>query len=334
MDLKYFVDNEQTIEELNLIWEISKKIEELNSAGKIGKNWLKKIGDGKNIAVVLDQPSTRTRLKFSLAGQIVGANVNVLPISSSSMVKGEQWYDTMLTLSAMEIDVVAIRHPSNHLPQQLVSICRGNSFPISIINGGDGNNLHPVQVLGDGFTLKEHFGKRFGKERLKIAVGADPKNSRVLHSLVRMLANFPIALTIVSWRPEFKMPRKYLREFIQRNGRPREVTRLPSGEKFDVIYWTRYQIEHGPKEPRELNERWQKEYNQKCRITPRSLNKFLMTDGIFLYPGPRTKEIDKAIDKDPRVKYKEQLRNGDITTAALYTLMLNPGFYIPRPSEF
>lgn len=336
MDLRHFIDSEQSRDEMELIWETTKKIKVLAGLGKTGKNWLKRAADGKNITAVFNQPSTRTRLKFTSAGKMLGAEVEIIDeISHTSVVKGESWYNTLRTFSEKGTNILAIRHPTNHVPRQLAAICKRNNFPLSIISGGDGNNLHPTQALGDGFTIREHFGERFGQEPLKIAIGADPKNARVLHSLVRMLANFPVELTIVSWRPgyQFKMPRKYLREFIKRNGKPKEVTGLPQGEKFHAIYWIRYQIEHGPKKPEGLKEEWQKDYNEKQRVTPRFLNKFLLPDGIFLHAGPRTEEIDIKIDKDDRVKDGEQMRNGDFATAALYILMLNPLFYFPKLSE-
>ena len=333
MDLKHFVDNEQTTEELNLIWETAKKIKELYYSDKAGRKLLKEIADERHITAVFNQPSTRTSFKFCLAGKMLGASVELInEISYTSMVKGESWYNTLRTFSEKGTDIMTIRHPVNHVPRQLASLCKRSNFPVSIISGGDGNNLHPTQGLGDVFTIKEHFGERFGKEALKIVIGADPKNSRVFHSLVRVLANYPINLTVVAWRtePSFRMPRKYLREFAKRNGMPREVNELSREERFDVIYWTRYQIEHGPKEPEGLKEKQQEEYNQKYRITPSFLKEHLKPDGIFLHPGPRTEEIDIKIDKDPRVKDGEQMRNGDFITAALYALLLSPEFHIPE----
>lgn len=333
MELKHIDDNNQSPEELNTIWETAKSIKELYYCGKAGKRRLKKIAEGKNIISLFNQPSTRTRLKFGSAAKMLGANMEIInEITHTSTVKGENWYNTLRTFSEKEVDVLTIRHPENYVPRRLAALCRKYNFRPKIISGGDGNHLHPTQAIGDGFTIKEHFKERFGKETLKIAIGADPKNARVLHSLARLLANFPVELTIVSWRPEyqFKMPRKYLQEYIKKNGFPREVQELPEGEKFDVIYWVRFQMEHAPKDQKE---EWQREYNLKCRVNPRFLNTFLKPDGIFLHPGPRTEEIDIKIDSDPRVKDGEQMRNGDFTVAALYALMLNPEFPIPKTFE-
>lgn len=326
MKLEHIIDNNQSLAELELIWKTTKKIENLYYFEERGRKWLKEILKGKRIICLFNQPSTRTRLKFSFAGKVLGADVDVIDqISSTSIEKGEDWYNTLRTFSEKEINILTIRHPQNYIPRYLATLCKKYKFRVKIINGGDGNHLHPTQAIGDLYTIKEHFKERFGKDPLKIAIGADPKNARTLHSLVILLAKFPVQLTIISW-PELRMPRKYLQGFINQNKKIREIGGFPQGEKFDVIYWVRYQIEY------EQKRNYQKEYNQKFKITPELLDTFLEKDGIFLHPGPRTEEVDTRIDSDPRVKDGEQMRNGDFTTMALYTLMLNP-VRIPKPSE-
>ncbi len=333
MELGHIVNSDQSQQELDKILEVTQEIKNLFQL-KVGRRYLKGCLDGKFIVSLFKQPSTRTKLKFELAGKYLGAEIVVIPeIAYTSVVKGEDWYNTLRTFSEEGVDILTVRHPQNFIPQKLASLCDRYGFKPKIINGGDGNHFHPTQGIGDAYTLKEHFVEKIGRERLKIAIGADLRNARVSHSLVKCLAHYPVELTLVSWQdPKYLMPRKYLKEFIKKNGKPREVEKLPGGEKFDAIYWFRYQIEHGPKNEEKRIE-IQKQYNRDFRVTPDFLNTFLKDDGIFLHPGPRTKEINIKIDSDPRVKDGEQIRNGRFSTMALYLLMLNPNFYVPKPSE-
>lgn len=327
MELGHVVDNNQTVKEQESIFKTTKQIKHLFSF-KEGRKFLKEALEGKLIISLFNQPSTRTRLKFELAGKYLGAEVSVInEVTHTSMVKGESWYNTLRTFSGgEEVDILTIRHPENLIPQQLAEFCSKNGFKTKIVSGGDGNHLHPTQGMGDVYTLKEHFGERFGNEKLKIAIGADLRNARVAHSLVKCLAHYPVDLTLASWS-KFRMQRKYLVAFIKKNGQPTEVEKLPAGEKFDAIYWFRYQIEHGPKDEKETAV-IQEQYNQDHRITPELLNNCLKEDGIFLHPGPRTKEIDIRIDTDRRVKDEIQALNGRFLSMALFLMMLNPNFPI------
>lgn len=326
--LGHVADSNQSEKTLNRIF---KKIAEIKDAlgNDRGSEPISRALRGNLIVSLFNQPSTRTRLKLELGGEGLGAKVIVInEITHTSVVKGEDWYNTLRSFSEEGVNVLTIRHPSNYIPQRLAKICDKFGFRIKIVNGGDGKHLHPTQGIGDTFTIKEHFPAEFGKKRLKVALGADLRNGRVAHSLVKCLSHYPIDLTLVSWQnPGYRMPRKYLHQFIANNGNPVEVERLPEGEKFDVIYWFRYQIEHGPEnEKKKLS--LQTQYNEDFRVTPDFLDTFLKEDGVFLHPGPRTKEIDVGIDADPRVKDGEQMRNGRFASMAIFLLMLNPNFRI------
>jgi len=330
MELGHFVDNGQTKAVQDEILRKTQRIKELLKSER-GQEYLGGCLKGKKIVAEFMQPSTRTRLKCEFAGERLGAKVKVLDeIAKTSMVKGENWYNALLTFSEEGVDILAIRQPKNFLPQGLAALCDKHNFRPKIINLGDGNHLHPTQGLGDLFTIEEYHRKRFGREPLKIAIGADMK-ARAIHSLVMTLAKYPVELTLVSWQePEFLMSDKYLQEFLKNNAAPIQTDKLTPGEKFDVIYWIRYQIEHAPKG---REEELQGEYNKNFRVTSEFMDTFLKEDGILLHPGPMTKEIDIRINSDPRMKYGEQLRNNRLVMMAIYLMMLKPDFYIPRLSE-
>jgi len=330
MELWHVIDNSQSKAEQDEIFRKTHKIKELFQSEK-GQECLRDCLKGKYIISLYRQPSTRTRLKCKFAGEHLGARVEVLDeIAKTSMAKGESWEEVLWTFSEEGVDILTIRDPQNFLPQELAAMCDENGFREKIINCGDGNHLHPTQGLGDVFTIEEHYQGKFGQEPLKIAIGADMK-ARALHSLVMTLAKYPVELTLVSWQePEFLMPSEYFQEFIKNNGEPIQTASLSSGEKYDVIYWIRYQVEHAPEERKE---ELQGNYNRDFGATPEFLNTFLKDDGIFLHPGPITKEIDRRIRFDSRVKYGEQIRNNRLVMMTLYLMMLNPNFRIPKPSE-
>lgn len=340
MELGHILNSDQTREILDEILEKTAKMKAVFQMGQ-GRKHLEEVLKNKLIVLLFNQPSTRTRTKFELAGEYLGAKVLFVPeIAYTSVVKEESWRNTIKTYARLGADIIVIRHPQNFAPHQAAVYCNQYGFKTKIINAGDGNNFHPTQTFLDLFTLKERLGEKFGKEILEIAIGADPKNARVLHSLAMGLAQYPVKLTLVSWqKPKtFLMPRKYLRPLIENQREFREVERLTEGEKFDAIYWVRHQIEHVgkglPKEERErLQEKLRGEYNQKFGITPAFLKMFLKEDGIFLHPGPRDGEIDDKIDSDPRVKDGDQVENGIYSSMALYQMMLNPKFRIPKLSD-
>ncbi len=330
MELSHILDSNHSREELDEILSETAEIKASHQKNDWGKRYLRQVLEHKDIILYFNQPSTRTRLKFERAAKQLGADVEVITeIAYTSVVKGEDWQDTIKTCAEGGADLIVIRHPQNFAPKSAAAACQRYGFKTKIINAGDGNNHHPTQAFGDLFTLKEHFGERFGKETLNIAIGADLKNSRVVHSLVAALSQYPVKLTLVSWL-DFRLPRKYLRPLIENKREFKEIGKLVEGEKFDMIYWVRLQIEHLIEDFREFHQR---AYNQSFRIDKRFLNTFLKDDGILMYPGPRAGELDKRIDSDPRVKGDQQVENGTFTSMALFKMMLNPQFYIPGLSE-
>ena len=159
MELGHFVDNGQTKAVQDEILRKTQRIKELLKSER-GQEYLGGCLKGKKIVAEFMQPSTRTRLKCEFAGERLGAKVKVLDeIAKTSMVKGENWYNALLTFSEEGVDILAIRQPKNFLPQGLAALCDKHNFRPKIINLGDGNHLHPTQGLGDLFTIEEYHRK-------------------------------------------------------------------------------------------------------------------------------------------------------------------------------
>ncbi len=156
---------------------------------------------GKTIITVFYENSTRTRISFEEAGKVLGADVINVSVSASSVSKGESLYNTALTLQAMQVDALVIRHPHSGAPH---FVARHVSAPV--VNAGDGMHAHPTQTLLDLFTLRQKLGTLEGK---KVAIVGDVLYSRVARSdilgLVKMGADVvlcgPPTLMPAGWSP-------------------------------------------------------------------------------------------------------------------------------------
>ncbi|TDR19532.1 aspartate carbamoyltransferase catalytic subunit [Marinicella litoralis] len=138
----------------------------------------KKLHDGRSAMALFFENSTRTLTSFQLACQRLGVDITALNIAHSSTSKGETIKDTVLTLNAMQPDLLIVRHQQNHIQQEMVHWLKDST---SIINAGDGTNQHPTQGLLDLFTIHQH-KKHF--EPLKVCIIGDIKHSRVANSLI------------------------------------------------------------------------------------------------------------------------------------------------------
>ncbi|MGQ9896826.1 MAG: aspartate carbamoyltransferase catalytic subunit [Acidobacteriota bacterium] len=133
----------------------------------------------RHLVTLFSEASTRTRTSFELAAKRLGLKVVNIVVGMSSLAKGETLRDTILTLDAMQPDVVVVRHAVAGVPQFIARFSRAH-----VINAGDGEHEHPTQALLDAFTLRRHFGRLDG---LQIAILGDIRHSRVARSNVRLL---------------------------------------------------------------------------------------------------------------------------------------------------
>ena len=265
--------------------------------------------DGRILATLFFEPSTRTRLSFesamlSLGGKVLGFS----SANSSSAAKGESVSDTIRTVSCYS-DIIAMRHPKEGAP--LVASKRSM---VPIINAGDGGHNHPTQTLTDLLTIHKEKGRFDG---LTIGLCGDLKFGRTVHSLVAAMSRCTGIRFVLISPEELKLPRYVKDEYLKKPGIP--YTQSTSLEavmpELDVLYMTRVQRE------RFFNEEDYLRLRDSYILTPDKLET-AKPDMSILHPLPRVNEIAAAVDNDPRACYFKQVKNGRYIRMALMLKLL------------
>ena len=265
--------------------------------------------DGRILATLFFEPSTRTRLSFesamlSLGGQVLGFS----SAASSSASKGESVADTIRVVSAY-CDIIAMRHPKEGAPL----VATQHSL-VPVINAGDGGHNHPTQTLTDLITIhkeKGHF------DNLTIGFCGDLKFGRTVHSLVAAMSRYTGVRFVFVSPEELKLPRYVKEQYIKANNIP--YTQSTSLEEvmpeLDILYMTRVQKE------RFFNEEDYLRLKDSYILTPEKLAN-AKEDLRILHPLPRVNEISVAVDNDPRACYFKQAQNGRYIRMALIMKLL------------
>ncbi len=270
--------------------------------------------DGKKLATLFYEPSTRTRLSFEAAMLNLGGSVlGFSSADSSSAAKGESVADTIRVISCYA-DICAMRHPKEGAP--LVASMHSR---IPVINAGDGGHQHPTQTLTDLMTiraLKGHF------DGLTIGLCGDLKFGRTVHSLINSLVRYNNIRFILISPKELRVP-DYIREDVltAKGVEFEEVTSLDEVmPQLDILYMTRVQKERFFNEEEYLR---MKDYY----ILTREKMALAKEDMIVLHPLPRVNEISVEVDDDPRAAYFKQAQYGVYVRMALimYLLDMIPG---------
>jgi len=265
--------------------------------------------DGKILATLFFEPSTRTRLSFesamlSLGGQTLGFS----EASSSSAAKGESVADTVRTVSCYS-DIIAMRHPKEGAP--LVAAMHAT---VPVINAGDGGHNHPTQTLTDLLTIHHEKGRFDG---LTVGFCGDLKFGRTVHSLINALSRYEDIRIVLVSPEELKLPSYVKKDVLQKNNIPYvQTTDLEAVmPELDILYMTRVQRE------RFFNEEDYLRLKDSYILTPeRLLN--AKADLSILHPLPRVNEISVAVDQDPRAAYFRQARYGRFIRMALIMKLL------------
>lgn len=284
----------------------------LDLAGEIERNREKysHLCDGKTLATLFYEPSTRTRLSFEAAMLNLGGRVlGFVSADSSSAAKGESISDTIRVVSCYA-DICAIRHPKEGAPK-VASQFSG----IPVINAGDGGHQHPTQTLTDLLTIRSLKG-RLGD--LTIGLCGDLKFGRTVHSLIKSLSRYQgIRFALIS-PDELRLPDYIRKEVLDREGIPyEEVSDLEDVMgKLDILYMTRVQRE------RFFNE---EDYVRlkDCYILTSKKMAAAKPDMAVLHPLPRVNEIATEVDSDPRAAYFKQAQYGVYVRMALIATLLN-----------
>ncbi len=271
------------------LFEIFKRASEMEEILQKGGS---KMADGKILATIFYEPSTRTRLSFETAMcRLGGSVISETDVHFSSAFKGEVLADTIRIVSGYT-DIIAMR-TKNKGDANLASIF--SSVPI--INGGDGSGEHPTQSLLDLFTISKYF--KLDEEKIKIAFVGDLKYGRTVHSLSTILRNFSnIEISFVA--PEVvQMPEKYIQAGDKRFLDLEDEILTNS----DVIYDTRIQKERFE----DMND--YEKVKDAFVFDPEKVSK-MKDKAILIHPLPRINEITMEVDSMPQAKYFEQAQNG------------------------
>lgn len=266
--------------------------------------------DGKKLATLFYEPSTRTRLSHEAAMLNLGGSVmGFSSADSSSASKGESVSDTIRVISCYA-DICAMRHPKEGAP-----IVASQYSTIPIINAGDGGHQHPTQTLTDLLTIRNLKGRL---NNMTIGLCGDLKFGRTVHSLINALVRYEGIQFVLISPEELRLPEYIRQDVLDRQQIPyEEVVRLEDAlPKLDILYMTRVQKE------RFFNEedyvRMKDFYvldQEKLALAPE--------DMYVLHPLPRVNEIAVEVDDDPRAAYFRQVQYGVYVRMALILTLLD-----------
>ena len=277
-----------------------------------GERRLAKALEGRIMASLFYEPSTRTRFSFESAMLRLGGSVITTENARefSSAAKGESLSDSTRIMNGYA-DVIVMRHSEAGSAARAAEIST-----IPVINAGDGAGQHPTQALLDMYTIMDAFP---GKNSLRIAMVGDLRYGRTVRSLSYLLTRYENVQIIFVSPPVCKMEAD-IKAYLEKNQVPwREETDLATVvPEVDCIYMTRIQKErfHDPDDYREAA--------GKYILTPDRVQR-MRPDAIIMHPLPRVDEIPKEVDADPRARYFQQARNGLYIRMALLYLLLNGG---------
>jgi len=275
---------------------------------------------GKTVATLFYEDSTRTRLSFETAAKRLSADTMGFAVSSSSVKKGESLRDTALTIEAMGVDAIVVRHGSAGAPHRVADWVdtSGSGSPTSIVNGGDGWHEHPTQALLDAYTVRQRLGSLDGRH---IAIIGDIKHSRVARSDVLAFTALGAEVTLVA--PPTLLPPSLA-------GWPVRVSHdldavLPT---VDVAYLLRMQRERMT----EALLPSLREYTATYGLTV-ARAKRLAAGAIVMHPGPMNRgvEIAPEVADLPSSAIVDQVRNGVAVRMAVLFLLLGSGRGLVAP---
>lgn len=265
--------------------------------------------DGKKLATLFYEPSTRTRLSFEAAMLNLGGSVlGFASATSSSAAKGESVADTIRMISCYA-DICAMRHP-----KEGAAYVAAQKASIPVINAGDGGHQHPTQTLTDLMTIRSLQGRL---DNLTIGLCGDLKFGRTVHSLINAMVRYPGVKFILISPEELRIPDSIREDVLEANNIPfEEVGSLDDAiGNLDILYMTRVQKE------RFFNE---EDYIRlkDCYILDKKKMKLAKKNMYVLHPLPRVNEISVEVDDDPRAAYFKQAQYGVYVRMALIMTLL------------
>ncbi len=301
--MKHLIDiKDLSVEEIDNLIEVAKDI--IANPEKYSHKC-----DGKILATLFFEPSTRTRLShesamLSLGGQVLGFS----EAASSSASKGETVSDTIRMVGCYS-DIIAMRHPKEGAP--LVASMKST---VPIINAGDGGHNHPTQTLTDLLTIKCEKGRL---DNLTVGLCGDLKFGRTVHSLITAMSRYSNIKFVLISPDELKLPEYVKKDILEKNNieycETKDIEEHMS--KLDILYMTRVQKERFFNEEDYIR---LKDYY----ILNKEKLKNAKEDLCVLHPLPRVNEISTDVDDDPRACYFKQANYGKYIRMALILKLL------------
>ena len=291
-----------SVEELDNLMDIAKDIE-------ANPEKYAHACEGKKLATLFYEPSTRTRLSHEAAMINLGGSVlGFSSADSSSASKGESVADTIRVISCFA-DICAMRHP-----KEGAAMVASQHATIPVINAGDGGHQHPTQTLTDMLTIRSLKGRL---DNMTIGLCGDLKFGRTVHSLIHALVRYPGIRFVLISPEELKLPSYIKNDVLDRQNIPyEEVVRLEDAlPDLDILYMTRVQKE------RFFNE---EDYvrMKDFYILDNKKMELAKEDMYILHPLPRVNEIATEVDNDPIAAYFKQVQYGVYIRMALILTLL------------
>jgi aspartate carbamoyltransferase catalytic subunit len=276
----------------------------LDNGGKLS---LQSLLAGLNMTYMFWEPSTRTRLSFVRAAQLLGMSVEGSENAGefSSTIKGETLEDTMGIISSYHPDVIVMRHKQDGAAERAALVSK-----VPIINAGDGRGQHPTQALLDVYTINRELGQLGG---LTVVIGGDLKRGRTVRSLAYLLSKYPGNRIIFLSPPQLRVGQD-IKDHLNEKG----VAFEESGEvenslrRAHIVYWTRVQSER-----REIGEEPVPQDIAEQFIIGNEQMSWMPKWTRLMHPLPRVNEIKTEVDSDPRAAYFRQAENGLYARMAL-----------------
>lgn len=278
-----------------------------------------KVLDGAILGNMFFEPSTRTRVSFGCAFNLLGGEVReTTDVKASSISKGESLYDTARVISGYS-DVIVMRHPQVGAVAEFAKASR-----VPVINGGDGPNEHPSQALLDLYTIrKELHSKGRGIDDMHIAMVGDLKHGRTVHSLSQLLMLYKnIKFTLISPK-ELRMPEDIVSNLRNAGNQVIETEDMEKGlSDNDTVYLTRIQ------EERFTTKLEADIYRGRFRLNQAIYTRNCQPNTVIMHPLPRdsredANELDNDLNQHPNLAIFRQTDNGVLVRMALFALILD-----------
>lgn len=302
-------------EDIDRIFAVADKMQPYAQRKKVTR-----VLEGAILGNMFFEPSTRTRVSFGCAFNLLGGNVReTTGFASSAISKGESLYDTARVLSGYS-DAIVMRHPVAGSVAEFAEASR-----VPVINGGDGDNEHPSQALLDLYTIRKelmHQG-RDGIDNLRIALIGDLKYGRTVHSLCKLLCLYKdVHVSLIS-PEELKMPEGIVGALRESGATVLESEMMEASiTHVDIAYSTRIQEERfESKEQADL-------YRGRYRLNQSIYTRYCEPNTVIMHPLPRdsradANELDNDLNDNPNLAIFRQADNGVVVRMALFAMALD-----------